>query len=69
MVPNLFAPPTNVPCRAYNHRAKSNSSKGYGKVLNRGENVEQAIIYYGYSNDETVSSLASSGNSIIAIPI
>ena len=68
MVPNLLAPPTHAHCRAYNGRAKSNYSKEYEEELIWGENIE-AVINYGYSYDETISSRATSGNSQTTIPL
>jgi len=74
MVLNLLAPPDHEPCRAYNGRAKSNhanvksTSDEYDGESNRGKNIE-VIKNYGYSTDKARSSLASPGNSGIAIPI
>ena len=63
MATNLLAPPTHAPCRAYNGRAKSNHPREYEKEMNF-----EAIIY-GYLNDESMSSLVSSGKLRITIPI
>ena len=71
MVPNAAASMTQASqllALPNNGRAKSNQLNKYNKELSRGGNVE-AIINYGYSYDETISSPATSGNSQMTIPL
>ena len=53
--PSSSPMPKMVPDAAASMVQASHNSKGYKKELNRGENIEQAIIDYGYLNDETIS--------------
>ena len=57
-----------TPFQPYNGRAKPNRINEYDEESSQGAN-EGAIINYGYSSDETISSLASSGNFRITITI
>ena len=71
MVPNAAASMTQASqllALPNNGRAKSNQLNKYNKESSRGGNVE-AIINYGYSYDETISSPATSGNSQTTIPL